>query len=95
MINRNGMMRSLVWRGSPVTMFMDELQMNASDITVPPSEIALIKVYPPPNGISGRAPGGVIALYSKRGNDYEGPPSPYTYTVKGYTQGEIVWSSEQ
>lgn len=91
MISRNGLMRSLMWRGSPVTMFMDELQMSPNDITIPPSEIALIKVYPPPNGITGRAPGGVIALYSKRGGDYERPPSPYTYSVIGYTQGETVW----
>jgi hypothetical protein len=90
LVNRNGLMRSLMWRGSPVTMFMDELQMSTSDITIPPSEIALIKVYPPPNGITGRAPGGVIALYSKRGSEYELPPSPYTYSVKGYTQGETV-----
>jgi hypothetical protein len=90
-IRRNGLGRSAFWRGSPVTFFVDELLMNASDIVTQPMDVALIKVYPPPNGILGRAPGGVVALYTKRGDQYDDPPSPYTYTVKGYTQGEILW----
>jgi hypothetical protein len=91
MFKTNGLTRSAFWRGSPVTFFVDELQMDINNITVQPMDVALIKVYPPPNGISGRAPGGVIGIYTKRGDQYEGPPSPYTYRVKGYTQGEILW----
>jgi hypothetical protein len=74
-----------------VTFFVDKILMNAGNNFTQPMDVALIKVYAPPNGISGRAPGGVVAIYTKRGDQYEGPPSPYTYIVKGYTQGETVW----
>jgi hypothetical protein len=78
-------------RGQRVSIFQDEIQMNAGDFTVPPSGVALIKIFPAGTAISARAPGGVIAIYAKRGDPYDLPPSPYTCTVKRYTQPEILW----
>jgi hypothetical protein len=91
MVRENGLSRNIYWRGQRVSVFQDEIQMNAGDITVPPSEVALIKIFPAGTAISARAPGGVIAIYTKRGDPYDLPPSPYTYAVKGYTQPEILW----
>lgn len=90
-ITQNGPWRAATWRGQPVTFFLDEMLIGINDITIQPTDVALIKVFPPPTGITARAPGGVIAIYTKRGDDYGGPPSPYTYIVKGYTHGESTW----
>jgi hypothetical protein len=90
-VREKGLSRAIYWRGQRVTIFQDEMLMDASDITIPPSEVALIKIYPPGTAIFARAPGGVIAIYSKRGDPYDLPPSPYTFTVKGYTQPKFLW----
>jgi hypothetical protein len=91
LITQNGFSRSASWRGQAVTFFLDEMLVGINDITIQPMDVALIKVFPPPTSITSRAPGGVVAIYTKRGDDFGGPPSPYTYTVKGYTHGESIW----
>jgi hypothetical protein len=58
MVRENGLSRNIYWRGQRVSVFQDEIQMNAGDITVPPSEVALIKIFPAGTAISARAPGG-------------------------------------
>jgi hypothetical protein len=90
-IRESGLSRNVFWRGQRVNIFQDEILMNVNDLTVQPQEVAIIKIYPPGTPISSGSPGGAIAIYTKRGDPYDYPPSPYTYTVKGYTMPEILW----
>lgn len=91
---QNGFQRTAFWRGQPVAFFLDEVLVDASSITMPPQDIALIKIFPPPSMISAQAPGGAVAIYTKRGGDKQ-KPSPYNYIVMGYTQGEAGWAGNR
>lgn len=59
----------LYFRQQPVQLFLDEMPMqDASFIsTIPPNQIALIKIYPQFIGARGNA--AAIAVYTKRGDD--------------------------
>lgn len=89
-LQQNGFQRTAFWRGQPVAFFLDEVLVDASSITMPPQDIAMIKIFPPPSMISAQAPGGAVAIYTKRGGDKQ-KTSPYNYIVMGYTQGEAIW----
>lgn len=89
-IQQNGFQRSASWRGQSVAFFLDEVLVDPSSITLPPMDVAMIRVYPPPSMISAQAPGGAVAIYTKRGGGRE-KISPYNYVVMGYTQGEADW----
>jgi|CXWL01.1.fsa_nt_gi hypothetical protein len=54
-----------------MTLFLDEIETDASVIaTIPASQVALVKVYNSFAGAWGNAPGGVLAVYTKKGQDY-------------------------
>jgi hypothetical protein len=58
-------------RNNPAAIFVDEVRMDASVLNfLPVADIALIKVMNMPLGIV-NAPGGVIAIYTKRGEAEE------------------------
>jgi len=73
------------WRGLPVSFYVDEMRISASDVeTIPISDIAIIKVYPPNffGNIGGS--GGGVAVYTRRGGiDNENYKN--AFKVKGYT----------
>lgn len=55
----------------PMTLFLDEVETDASFIAaIPANQIALVKVFSSFAGASGNAPGGVMAVYTKKGADY-------------------------
>lgn len=55
----------------PMALFLDEIETDPSVIaSIPASQIALVKVYASFSGAWGNAPGGVLALYTKKGQDY-------------------------
>jgi hypothetical protein len=55
----------------PMTIFLDEVETDASVIaTISPNQIALLKIYSTFVGGWGNAPGGAIAIYTKKGADY-------------------------
>jgi len=58
----------VVWRNEPTAFFLDEVPVDVQTIfSFPPSEIAMVKVFPPPfMGVILGAGGGAIAVYSKR-----------------------------
>jgi hypothetical protein len=65
----------VVWRNEPTAFFVDEVPVDVQTIfSFPPSEIAMVKVFPPPfMGVILGAGGGAIAIYSKRATlGYEG-----------------------
>jgi hypothetical protein len=59
----------LYLRQQPVQLFLDEMQMQDANLisTIPPNQIALIKIYP--QFIGARGNGAAIAIYTKRGED--------------------------
>lgn len=55
----------------PMTIFLDEIETDASVIsTIPANQVALVKVYSNFVGSWGNAPGGVLSIYTKKGEDY-------------------------
>ncbi len=53
------------------TLFLDEILTDASFIaTIPPSQIAMVKVFSSFVGASGNGAGGALAIYTKKGSDY-------------------------
>lgn len=55
----------------PMTLYLDEIETDASFISaIPANQIALVKVFSSFAGAVGNAPGGVMAIYTKKGADY-------------------------
>lgn len=55
----------------PMTLFLDEIETDASYIAaIPASQVAMVKVFSTFAGAAGNAPGGVMAVYTKKGSDY-------------------------
>jgi hypothetical protein len=79
------------WRGSPTTVFLDEVQQqDLSFVTnIPITDIAYVKVLRPPFfGAPGGGAGGAIAIYTRRGNDARNRPGSGglpSSAVMGYT----------
>ena len=71
----------------PVTLFLDEVETDASLIaSIPANQVALIKLFSTFAGASGNGPGGVLAIYTKKGSDYVGSAGPAAYSVyNGYS----------
>ncbi|MDE3234371.1 MAG: hypothetical protein KGO81_00340 [Bacteroidota bacterium] len=96
-INYNGGQPTLSWRNSPTSLFLDEMQAQPDQLqSIPMTDIAYIKVFRPPFfGATGGAPGGAIAVYTKRGNDgkrvYSTPGMPTTI-LGGYTTYKEFYS---
>ena len=79
-MNRDGADYSLQYRQSasissmgafPMVLFLDEVETDASFIAaIPASQVALVKVFPNFVASNGNAPGGALAIYTKKGADY-------------------------
>jgi hypothetical protein len=70
-INNNGATPSLQWRGSTPSLYLNEMQIDASALkNTPVSDIALIKVFRPGTSLgAGGGAGGSIAVYTKKGSE--------------------------
>lgn len=62
---------SLTWRGSTPSLYLNEMQVDASQLqSTPVSDVAMVKVFRPGSGVGfGGGAGGVIAVYTKKGGD--------------------------
>jgi hypothetical protein len=76
-INMNGPQPSLSWRGSPTTVFLDQMQTDPAMLqSININDIAMVKVFRPPFfGATGGGSGGAIAIYTARGNDRKPDPN--------------------
>lgn len=76
-INRSGPQTSLSWRGSPTTVFLDQMQTDPGMLqSININDIAMVKVFRPPFfGATGGGSGGAIAIYTARGNDRKPDPN--------------------
>lgn len=82
---------SLKWHGNHVALYLDEFKIDEEDPGfINPADVAMIKVFPPNSG--GPSNGGVIAIYTKRGDYYTDNGSRrYYFLVRGFTPVESVW----
>jgi len=80
---------SLSWRGSTPELFVDEMSTTADMVSsVPVSDVAFVKVFPPPfMGAAGGGSGGAIAIYTRKGGDrqQEAGKGLSNNSVSGYT----------
>lgn len=62
---------SLSWRGGKPTLYLNEMQVDASQLqNTPVTDIAMVKVFRPGSGVGfGGGSGGTIAVYTKKGGD--------------------------
>jgi hypothetical protein len=62
---------SLSWRGGSPQLYLNEMQVDASQLqSTPVTDIAMVKVFRPGSGIGiGGGAGGTIAVYTKKGGD--------------------------
>lgn len=80
----------------PMTIFLDEIETDASVIsTIPANQVALVKVYSSFVGSWGNAPGGVLSIYTKKGEDY-GKSGSYANMVvyNGYTVSKQFYAPD-
>ncbi len=72
--NGPGGAASLSWRGGKPTLYLNEMQVDASQLqNTPVSDIAMVKVFRPGSGVGfGGGAGGTIAVYTKKGGDNKG-----------------------
>jgi hypothetical protein len=90
--------RSLMGGPIPMIMYLNEMQVDARILaTIPASQVAMIKVLPSFAGAEGNAPGGVLAVYTKKGADrmtaYDSNVSYFTY--KGYAVTREFYEAER
>jgi len=71
----------------PMTVFLDEVETDPSFIAaIPANQIALVKVFSNFVAATGNAPGGVLAIYTKTGNDFVSTRGPMSYgSYAGYS----------
>jgi len=82
-----------MWRGAPVTFFLDEIRVSPQQIaSIPMADIAIVKAYPPPFfGAPGGAAGGGIAIYTRRGGEANFVPAGrQVFRVRGYTPSTVA-----
>jgi hypothetical protein len=62
---------SLSWRGGKPDLYLNEMQVDASQLqNTPVTDIAMVKVFRPGSGVGfGGGAGGTIAVYTKKGGD--------------------------
>ncbi|HET6993578.1 MAG TPA: hypothetical protein VFI06_01290 [Chitinophagaceae bacterium] len=80
----------------PMTIFLNEIPSDADALsTIPAYEIALVKVYSTFVGAWGNAPGGVLAVYTKKDADLSSlPKAGKTITYRGYSIVQEFYSPD-
>jgi hypothetical protein len=81
---------ALSWRQGTPTLFLNEMQVDASTIqNIPVSDVAYIKAFRPPFfGAPGGGAGGAIAIYTRKGN--EQPANSTNTPTPGLEKGKLV-----
>jgi len=79
--------QSASWRGSQTSLFLNELNSDASMLqSISMNDVALIKVFRPPFfGAAGGGAGGAIAVYTKKGADNKSVTGLSFTNIYGYS----------
>ncbi|GGH82169.1 hypothetical protein GCM10011379_55650 [Filimonas zeae] len=87
---------SATWRGSNTSFFLDEMPVDAQQLSnIPMADVAYIKVMRPPFfGSFGGGSGGAIAVYTRRGGDVKSEPGKGldSKEIAGYTKFKQFYS---
>jgi hypothetical protein len=85
--------RTFTWRSKPTEIYINEIKLDSEiPITINPSDIALIKIFPPGVTVSsGSGAGGAIAIYTKTGEYGKTTNRNYSFYILGYTGLESTW----
>ncbi len=96
-VNPSATLDPVKWRGHVTSLFLNEIpqQMpegsqlaeDASAIqSIPMSDVALIKIFSPPFVLAmGNGPGGAIAVYTKKGSDFQRRQLSETISLPGFS----------
>lgn len=95
-VQQSGADFTLQWRGQTTAIFLDEMPVDAQTIsTIPPGDIAMIKVFSPPFlGAFTGGGGGAVAIYTKRGGGLEVSRYRSRFVLNGYTPLEYELTVE-
>ena len=85
---------TLTWRNAATTLFLNEMQVDASWLqSISMNDVDLIKVFRPPFfGAFGGGSGGAIAVYTKKGGDGNYEPIFNYEVLKGYNSVKQFYS---
>jgi len=77
---------TMSWRGGTPTLYIDEMRTDPDAVSnIPVNDVAMIKVFAPgESGVISGSSGGVISIYTKRGQDRKPDPS-----IKGLEMARI------
>jgi hypothetical protein len=80
---------SLSWRGGSPSLYLNEMQTDASQLqNTPVSDIAEVKIFRPGSGVGfGGGAGGTIVIYTKRGGDEKKGDDP---SFKGLERAILI-----
>jgi len=95
--NAYGGNATATWRRSTVSLFLDEVPVDATTLSdLPMSNVAYIKVFNPPFfGAPGGGAGGAIAVYTRRGDDTKTMSIGLDYTLlPGYSPVKEFYSPD-
>ncbi len=88
---------SISWRGSPTTLFMNEIETDIAGIqNISMSDVAMIKAFSPPFfGAFGGGAGGAVAVYLKKGASGNGRERGLDYAaIAGYSPVKEFYSPD-
>jgi hypothetical protein len=96
-ISTNGSQSSLTWRGGSPGLYLDEMNVDASELqNISMTDVAYIKVFRPPFIGMGGSNGG-IAVYTKKGGD-AAPPADFKAlehtVINGYSPQKLFYSPD-
>jgi hypothetical protein len=85
-INNSGPTPSLSWRGATPVLYLNEMQVDAAAVkTISVNDLAMVKVFSPGSATAmSSSGGGIIAIYTKKGQDK--PPDP---SLKGLEMARV------
>lgn len=81
---------SLSWRGGSPTLYLNEMQVDASQLqSTSVTDIAMVKVFRPGSGVGyGGGSGGVIAVYTRKGDERRNDAASANF--KGLERAQVV-----
>lgn len=85
------------WRGSPVTFYVDEMRVPVQTVaSLPMTDIAIVKAFPPPFMGNFGGGGGAVAVYTRRGGEARYlPVNRHVFKVKGFTAPVLALDMEK
>jgi len=84
---------TLMWRKHPTEIYVDEIKVDPSfALEIIPSEIAMIKIFPPGTPVGfGTPKGGAVAVYLKKGVYKKEKKVGSNFCIVGYTGIDAIW----